>query len=879
MKNRFFCLIAVATVVSTPVVSTRVGADEPATQFKTVLPGVEMTLLAEDPDLVTPTGVDVDQQGRIWVVATHTHFRPEDYDGPVHDEILVFEDADGDSNYDRRVFYNDTDATMDLELGRDGWVYLAERDRVLRVRDRDGDGVGDEEENIAVLTTEADYPHNGISGLAWHPSGDLIFGLGENYAKPWSIKGTDGAETTGTGEGGIFRCAADGKGLRRIAQGFWNPFGICVREDGEIFAAENDPGSRPPCRLLHVMDGGDYGYQREYGNAAHHPFVCWNGQLRGTLPMVHPTGEAPCGVIPLGGGLIVPTWSDHRLDFFPLKRKGASFTSERVVLAEGGSEFRPVCISRQRHVTPAANGKITYYVTDWVFVSYQLHKQGRLWRLDIDPEKATSWLQSSSLDPPSEAAALAARLRDPDSDYPRDKLLEWVNDEDRFLARSALISLSRKAPGWNAVEISAWPEADRVWAVQAVKLAAARQASAVDVGDWIESFLADESSEVLFETLRWICDDGLTEYLPHTERLLHKENLHHRLFDAIMATQNTLAGNPADGVGNVSALMRILNDPQASLQIRAHALRLLPTKLPKKKEGKLPTTKQLRAMLDWKDANLSIEVVRRLASDSKSSTEDVLGEIASNEEYPVDVRVEAVATLASARHVARLLKLAASDEPSIREEALRSLRGSVLSDGGRQRLQEIASSFPGSKDLVEAALDPQSLSKSRPALDDIDAWEKRLASIDSPADPKCGERIFNHSRVALCTQCHRHSGRGNAVGPDLSQVGKGQGRRWLLEALLQPSMKVAPEYRTRILLLDDGSIFTGIHLRTGGGGGFETLRDNQGKERRILRSEIESSRESNTSLMPDGLTDTLTDRELRDLVAFLEADAQDDVDE
>ena len=103
--------------------------------IKLLQPGVRLTLLAKHPDLVTPTGIDVDENGQIWVVASHTHFRPDPYPGPAHDEILIF-DREGKN---RRVFYNKTEATMDLELGRDGWVYLAERDRILRIKDTDGD--------------------------------------------------------------------------------------------------------------------------------------------------------------------------------------------------------------------------------------------------------------------------------------------------------------------------------------------------------------------------------------------------------------------------------------------------------------------------------------------------------------------------------------------------------------------------------------------------------------------------------------------------------------------------------------------------------------------------------------------------------------------
>ena len=199
-------------------VSSARAADDQDSQVEMLHPGVHLSLMAEHPALVTPTGIDVDHEGRIWVVATHTHFRPDGYVGPKHDEILIFTDKDRDGRAEQRqVFYNATDATMDLELGSDGWVYLAERDRITRVKDSDGDGKGDVEEDILTLETDADYPHNGLEGLAWHPDGDLVFGLGENFGKPWTLTGTDGAAVRGTGEGGIFRCSADGKNLRPIA--------------------------------------------------------------------------------------------------------------------------------------------------------------------------------------------------------------------------------------------------------------------------------------------------------------------------------------------------------------------------------------------------------------------------------------------------------------------------------------------------------------------------------------------------------------------------------------------------------------------------------------------------------------------------------------
>ncbi|MFN9551545.1 MAG: hypothetical protein ACK56Q_14810, partial [Pirellulaceae bacterium] len=160
-----------------------------------VRPGVTMTLIAQQPAIQTPTGIDVDNEGNIWTISCHTHFRTKEYQGPEKDEVLVF-DPEGK----RRVFYQKTEATMQILCGNEGWIYLAERDRILRIIDRDGDGQADHEETIADLQTEADYPHNGLSGMTWHPSGELLFALGENFGKDWTLTGVDGAVCRGRGE-------------------------------------------------------------------------------------------------------------------------------------------------------------------------------------------------------------------------------------------------------------------------------------------------------------------------------------------------------------------------------------------------------------------------------------------------------------------------------------------------------------------------------------------------------------------------------------------------------------------------------------------------------------------------------------------------------
>ncbi len=345
---------------------------------------LRVDLFAAAPDIVHPIGVAFDPRGRLLVIESHTHFRPPNYQGPKHDRVRIALDTDGDGKADRfTTFFEGTQATMDIAVHPDGSVYLATRNEILRLRDTDGDGKADEKRRIVFLDTKGDYPHNGLSGLAFDSKGDLYFGLGENLGAAYKLIAADGTTLTGGGEGGsVFWCTADGRKLRRVATGFWNPFGVCRDIFGRVFAVDNDPDAMPPCRLVHVVEGGDYGFQFRYGRSGRHPFQAWDGQLPGTLPMVCGTGEAPCEVLSYEsdglpreyvGDLLVTSWADHRVERYHMKERGASLTAERKPFVQGGENFRPVGLA------VAPDGSL--FVSDWVRSDYNLHGKGAIWHI------------------------------------------------------------------------------------------------------------------------------------------------------------------------------------------------------------------------------------------------------------------------------------------------------------------------------------------------------------------------------------------------------------------------------------------------------------------------------------------------------------------
>ncbi len=386
---RRLCLAAWSLLGLTALSVTQ--ADEPP---KSVDPRLKVELFAEHPQIVTPTGIDVDHRGRVFAIESNTHFPPEGYKGHPTDRVLVMTDTDGDGKADKiSVFKDGLKHSMSVVV-RPLWfpvpgkapatsIYVATRGEIVQLHDDDGDEKADRQEQIVHLETPGNYPHNGLAGFAIDALGWMYFGFGENLGADYKIIGSDGTTLSGGGEGGnIYRCRLDGSKLSQIATGFWNPHANCFDAFGRLFSVDNDPDSRPPCRLLHVIPGGDYGYRFRNGRKGLHPFTSWNGEIPGTLPMVAGTGEAPSGILAYEsdglpeeyrGNLLVTSWGDHRIDRFRLQPKGTSFTSLAEPLITGGENFRPVGIAT------APDGSL--FCTDWVLRDYKLHGHGRIWRI------------------------------------------------------------------------------------------------------------------------------------------------------------------------------------------------------------------------------------------------------------------------------------------------------------------------------------------------------------------------------------------------------------------------------------------------------------------------------------------------------------------
>jgi hypothetical protein len=140
-----------------------------------------------------------------------------------------------------------------------------------------------------------------------------------------------------------------------------------------MFAVDNDPDQRPTNRLLKIVPGGDYGYQFKYGRPGTNPLQAWDGELPGTLPMICGTGEAACSVISYGEHLWVSSWALGQIEQYKLTKKGSNYSATMKTIVKGDANFRPVDFAH------AKDGSV--FFTDWVNASYQLHGQGKVWKL------------------------------------------------------------------------------------------------------------------------------------------------------------------------------------------------------------------------------------------------------------------------------------------------------------------------------------------------------------------------------------------------------------------------------------------------------------------------------------------------------------------
>src|SRR5207253_8650323 len=140
------------------------------------------------------------------------------------------------------------------------------------------------------------------------------------------------------------------------------------------------------------------------------------------------------------------------------------------------------------------------------------------------------------------------------------------------------------------------------------------------------------------------------------------------------------------------------------------------------------------------------------------------------------------------------------------------------------------------------------------------------AGGSQPGDAPRGRAVF----ARICQQCHALFDTGGKVGPDLTGSNRGD-LDYLLQNIVDPNAVIPNDYRAWNLETTDARSISGI-LKQQDDKSVTLITANETLV--IPRGEIRSLKESQLSMMPEGLLQTLADQEVRDLIFYLRSPAQ-----
>ncbi|MFT5524645.1 MAG: putative heme-binding domain-containing protein, partial [Pirellulaceae bacterium] len=164
------------------------------------------------------------------------------------------------------------------------------------------------------------------------------------------------------------------------------------------------------------------------------------------------------------------------------------------------------------------------------------------------------------------------------------------------------------------------------------------------------------------------------------------------------------------------------------------------------------------------------------------------------------------------------------------------------------------------RDLLERFLPLNERTQRLGQTVDFEAVLLRKGNVDA------GRQLF-HSDSTQCRSCHQVGAEGKQIGPDLSDIGKRQKRRAILENIVSPSRVIDEKYRTHVVETVNGQVYVGIiRSRTDA---KLILVDVKGKEIVLDAKNVEATFPQPRSLMPELVFQGMTVQQLADLLAYL----------
>ncbi len=267
------------------------------------------------------------------------------------------------------------------------------------------------------------------------------------------------------------------------------------------------------------------------------------------------------------------------------------------------------------------------------------------------------------------------------------------------------------------------------------------------------------------------------------------------------------------------------------------------------KDAQLPAT--LLAMVGQGD--LRGEAIRALAGYNDAQTPAAI--LKAYAGLDVGQKRDALNTLVSRPAYARaLLEAVASGTVSAKDltaDIIRQLRG--MKDGGVQTLLGRAYGA-----VRETTADKNTQIEKFRAI--------YSAGYSQPGNAGRGRVLFNR----ICAQCHTLFDSGGKVGPDITGANRSD-IGYLLENMVDPNAVIPNEYRSTEVETKDGRSIVGIVKKTDD----RAITVQTANELLVIpRNEVAGQKQTELSMMPEGLLNSLSEQEVRDLLYYVSRPGQ-----
>ena len=332
-------LLTVATVLVASAEEVKLGKH----QFQ-LADGFAMKQIAGPPLVQRPIHMCFDANGILYVTDSsgNTDKAPIQLKDPQH-RVLRLVDRDGDGVFDESTVFADKLPFPEGILIYEDAIYVGAPPHIWKLRDTNGDHVADERTvwfdggSIEGCGNDMHGPYRGPDGFFYWCKGAFA---------PQEHELTNGRTVTSRAAH-IYRARPDGSQLERlITGGMNNPVGLAFAETGERFLSGtffdlSQPGRRDG--ILHVVYGGTYG-RKNPRVLTPHP------NTGGLLPILAQLGPAaPSGmVMPRHGGLglkgdlVLTEFNTRRVSRHQLSKSGASHSLETsTFLQSDQTDFHP----------------------------------------------------------------------------------------------------------------------------------------------------------------------------------------------------------------------------------------------------------------------------------------------------------------------------------------------------------------------------------------------------------------------------------------------------------------------------------------------------------------------------------------------------------